>query len=269
MTASRTVVLATAWLAFASVAGAQDLGSTAPAALVADRPGFADSTGIVGRGVVQFEAGFFYGRDGDGADQVGVLAVPNTLIRFGVGQRLELRLLTDGVVSSRADGARSTGFADLEVGAKVQVLQQDAAGIDLVIIPSISLPTGSSDVTAGANNATVKFTWARSLGAGVGLNGTYNVTSVPDDDGRFIRQAVSAALGHDVGGGWTGFAEVYGLLPVERSSGAGWSWDAGVSRLIGANLQIDAEGGRALNADAPDWFVSFGVVIRGHAKSTR
>src|SRR5436305_12746061 len=68
----------------------------------ADRPGIADSSGVVGPGIFQIEAGLE--RDHDGADRS--IATP-LLLRYGVSKEFEMRVEGNGYV--HADGA--TGFA--------------------------------------------------------------------------------------------------------------------------------------------------------------
>jgi hypothetical protein len=229
---------------------------------VTDRPDFTESSEIVLRGVVQFEAGFTYERSGDGADRVGSITVPSSLLRIGLSRRVELRFATDGILSSDQAGVRSTGVGDLEAAAKIRLLYQDTAGLDLAIIPIASLPTGTQGVSAGTVDPTLKVTWARDLPAGVGVSGNYNVSSLSDGDERFVQQALSVSFGRDLTGGLSGYIEMYGFMPAEHNRDARWTLDFGVSRLIGRDMQWDIEGGRSVAADPQGWFVGFGFAVR-------
>jgi hypothetical protein len=233
--------------------------------LVTDRPDFTESSEVVGRGLFQLEGGFSY----EGDRGVRSVAVPGALLRLGVSPRVELRLGTDGFVSQRAGGIRVSGAGDMEVGAKIRLFDQAAAGVDIAILPALSLPTGSDSQSSGGADPSVKVTWARSLPRDFGLTGNLNVASMTDGGARFTQQAFSLSLGHPLLAGWGGFVETYGFSPMERGGGAGLTLDGGLTRPVGANLQFDVEAGRGLTPEAPDWFVGFGVAIRGRAAGAR
>lgn len=230
------------------------------APLVTDRPDFTESSEVVGRKNLQFETGFSY----ESEDEQGIVTAPSSLARYGLNDRVELRLSTDGYVSTGHGVTKADGFADLEVGAKVRLLYADKAGIDVSIIPMVSLPTGQDEISAGHPDPTVKFTWARDLPSGFGLSGNYNISSLSEGDARFTQQALSVSLGHDLPKGLGSYIEFFGFSPMQRGGDAGWILDGGVSRQFAGRLQFDIEAGRGLTAAAPDWFVGFGFAIRGH-----
>ncbi|MGC4086255.1 MAG: hypothetical protein QM736_30050 [Vicinamibacterales bacterium] len=103
--------------------------------LVTDRPDFTESSEVVGTGRVQFETGFSLESDGSGRDQVRDISVPSSLVRIGLSPRVELHLSSDGFMSERQGGVRQRGLADVELGAKVKFLNQDAHGVDMAIHP--------------------------------------------------------------------------------------------------------------------------------------
>lgn len=231
--------------------------------LVTDRPDFTESSEVVGTGRVQFETGLSIEADGQGPDHVRDLTLPSSLVRIGLSSRVELRLSSDGFTSERQGPAGIRGLSDVEVGAKVKLLQQDRAGFDMAIIPMASLPTGAASFSEGVVVPTLKLTWARSLPAGVDLSGNYNMTSAPDQEGRYLQQAVSLSMAHDLPRGFGGYFEAYGFTPMGPGQASGWTLNGGVSHALGANAQLDVEAGRGVTADAPDWFVGFGFAVRG------
>jgi hypothetical protein len=258
-------------MAAACVLGASAAAQSQPAlvpgektnAMLTDRPGFTESSDVIARGTFQFESGLnFEVNTRNGLRQHSTTA-PTSLMRFGLGGRTELRLGSDGFLSRSADGARASGYSDLEVGLKIRLLDHDKAGVDVAVIPMISVPTGSEGFTSGHIDPTIKLTWARALAAGFGATGNVNLALSTDDDGRYTQRAFSVSLGRDLLADWGGFVEAYGFTPVGRGDGEGVPLDWGVSRLVGHNLQFDAEMGRALVTAAPDWFVGFGFAIRG------
>lgn len=270
----RAVVVLGVMCVPASVARAQETAARPTAAvgggeklpeMVTDRPDVTESSEVVGRGIFQFESGWTYEADGAARSQT----MPAGLLRLGLSRRLELRLGGDGFLLQTDGTVRQAGHSDFEIGAKVRVFDESAAGFDMAVIPMFSVPTGSAGFTSGGYDPTLKLTLARSLPAGFHLSGNVNVSSVSDELGRFAQRALTLSAGHDLVAGWGGFLEVYGFSPIERGAQSGVTIDGGASHFIGGNLQFDVEAGRGVNADAPDWFAGFGFAVRGRLLGRR
>ena len=236
---------------------------TATPDLVTDRPDFTESSEVVGRGVVQVETGMVMEQDGQGDDRTRALATPQLLVRIGLNQRVELRLGGDGFVSESlrtATGSqRSSGYSDAEIGAKVKLFSADKAGLDIAIIPALSLPTGKDGFSSGGYDPGMKFTWARELPRGFGLSGNLNAASITVDGVREWERAVTLSLGHELAGSWGAYWEGYGFL---ANGSCDCTINTGVTRAFGPNAQFDVEVGRGVSGDAPDWFVGVGFAVR-------
>jgi hypothetical protein len=223
-------------------------------ALATDRPDFTESSGVVGRGFVQFETGTTLEFDRGGK----TMTAPLGLVRIGVGDRVEIRVSGDGFVAARD----ARGVSDMEIGAKVRLLHSEKWGFDAAVIPVITVPTGSAAMSSGAYDPTLKLTYAKSLGRGFDLSGNFNVSRVTDGGDVYGQRAYSVSVGHDLGGNFGAYWEAYGFSQVEKDGRAAWTLDTGVSRGLGANMQVDVEVGRGLTEAAPDWFVGFGFALR-------
>jgi outer membrane putative beta-barrel porin/alpha-amylase len=289
MTANLGVLVLTAALSAASGPAGNDkaaaAGTTAPAAttaqgtenglgeLVTDRPDFTESTEVVGRGIAQLETGMSFESDGKGDARTRGYAAPEALLRIGLNRRTELRLGADGFVSETAgldaSAVQTTGGSDFELAAKVKLATEKQLGFDLAVIPIVSLPVGSAPFSSGGVDPTVKVAMARALPAGFDLSGNVNVSSVTDGDARFTQTAWSASFGHDLVKGWGGYWELYGFSAVERGGSAAWTFNTGVSHLVGPNRQFDMSVGYGLTEAAPNWFVSAGFSIRGAMRRPR
>jgi hypothetical protein len=85
--------------------------------LVTDRPDFTESGLVVGSGVLQLEAGGTYvDVDVEKATSLGEL-----LVRYGITQGIELRLVTLTYLWSDSPDGTLSGFADSAIGAKIQL----------------------------------------------------------------------------------------------------------------------------------------------------
>jgi hypothetical protein len=278
-------VLAVGWLVLASVAGfptrvfAQNPHGGRPAAnptpkltehaleeLETDRPDITESSSVVGAGLWQLETGVLFQSDRTDPVTAHDTSLPNVLMRIGVNSRLELRIGGEGFLSeslSTPGSEMATGGSDLELGLKYKFVDQSRAGVDISVIPIISIPTGSDGFTTGGYDPTVKLVLARDLPRGFGLGGNLIFASITEDSHRFTQTSMSVSLGHDLAAGWGGFWELYGASALSRDGGRAWLFDTGVTHTFGKNVQIDVSVGRGLTADAPDWFLGAGFAIRG------
>ena len=82
----------TAVCAFLLIGAARVLAQETTDAIATDRPGAADSPGVVAPGVLQCEMGTTFESDGAGADRDRRLTAPQALVRLGITPRFELRL---------------------------------------------------------------------------------------------------------------------------------------------------------------------------------
>ena len=231
-----------------------------------DRPGLGDGSGIVGRGVWQIETGWSFESERQDEAALHELALPLALFRMGVTDRFELRVGADGLLSdtSSSPGSRRlSGRSDVEVGAKLKLIESARTGFELSVLPIVSLPTGSSAFTSGGYDPTVEMAWAQSLPRGFSLSGNVTAASVSEDDHRFTQQILTLSVDRDIAAGWNGFAEAFRASSFERDGAAVWIVDTGATHRLGRQAQFDVSVGRGVTAAAPDWFISAGISLRG------
>jgi len=210
------------------------------------------------------ESGISYEGDTAGGGRSRSFGATGALLRLGLGYKTELRIAAEGLVSEAIQGVRTSGYSDIEVGAKFRLFNQDQIGVDLALMPMVTLPTGADAfVTAGAVDPAMTIAWARELPSGFGLTGNINAGSGSDDAGRFSQQSISFSLGHGLVAGWNGYLETYGFTRLERDGERAVTFNGGITRPVGDNIQFDLAAGRGLTDAAPDWFVGFGFSIRG------
>ena len=263
-TSSVVSLLAAGLVLAGASAAAQDRPVPAGAPeLVTDRPDFTESSEVVGRGVLQVESGLSFEDDRQEGDRARVVSAPQLLVRVGVTPRFELRFGGDGFVSQSIRTAGGTletsGSSDAEIGFKFKLTTAPVAGFDAAILPSLSLPTGRDGLTSGGYDPGVKFTWARELPRGFGLSGNVNAALLTVDDRRDWEPSVSLSMGHGLVGEWSAYWETYGFFD---GGSCACTFNAGVTRGFGENLQLDVEAGRGLTASASDWFVGVGFAVR-------
>jgi hypothetical protein len=241
----------------ASTAFAQQ-GTSVPE-LAAGRPGITESAGVAGPGVIQFEGGLELDATRDAGAWSRTVLLPDVL-RVGLTSRLEVRVSGDGLTVERTPSAHDSGLADLAVGAKYLILDAKRAGVELAAIPALSLPTGADRLSSHRYQPSLTLSLARDLPAAFDLGASVGTTWTRDPQQRRVARAASVAIGHAIAGPWAGFGEI---AAADGDDGAvAWLVDAGVSRVIGRDAQIDVELGHRLAGGAPDWTFGVGLVIR-------
>ena len=232
-----------------------------------DRPGYGESTDIVPHGFLQVEAGLVADNTSTDGFHTHTLAVPSTLLRAPVTPWMELRASTDGIQYERDAAPNSAavshaGFADVGIGAKFRLLHDHGRLPSVSLVAEVSFPTGSAGFSDGGYNPELELIWAEPLTRGFSASGNFNLWWVPGDTGGSPGHAQSLSFGHALPGKLQGFWEVYHIAPPPGVDAPSWNTDAGFSRMLGRNAQVDLEAGHSLMARVSDWFFGAGLSFR-------
>lgn len=226
-------------------------GQTVEPEMSADRPGFRNSTHLVGRGVVQFENGLVLSRGADLALQ--------SEFRLGTFRWLELRLLADEVVLRPGAGSGRTGISDLQPGIKFPVFDR-IPGTRVVAIVSSTVPSGHASQSTAGYQPSAELIWERKITEDFSLAGTWNLARLKEE--RFVWQrAASLSANNSFSDRIRGFAEVYVISPREDGAGNQWVVDAGLMRVIGKHVMVDAAAGHSIHGQS-EWFLTIGLSVR-------
>jgi hypothetical protein len=227
------------------------LGQTVEPEMTADRPGFRNSTHLVGPGVVQLENGLRFSRE-------HVLGLEPEL-RLGTFSWLELRLKAESVVLRSPDEAPTAGTSDLQVGVKFPVFNR-IKNTRVVAVLESTVPSGHGSQTTGGYEPGAELIWEHKLTEDFSLAGTWNLTRLKKE--QFLWQrAASVSANNNFGEALRAFAEVYVLSPKELGAGNDWTIDAGVMRVIGKFLMIDLAAGHSVHGPS-NWFMTVGFSVR-------
>ena len=229
-----------------------------------DRPGFTSPSGVVGVGVFQLENGYTFESARSGATEMKTLSGPQTLIRFGVTEALEVRYATNGyswqaLRSSGFDGA-AQGASNSVVSAKLRVLEQTPLLPELAVTGGLSLPLKGSAFAGTGYDPSFSFAAVKDLPRGLSLAGNLNAASITDENGRYSSPAESLRISENLGFASV-FFEAYRTV-ISRTEGTATALDAGLFREIGKNIQMDIAAGHTIDGQRPAWFASLGFVYR-------
>lgn len=242
------------WCAVAAVWATVAIGQE-PTPLVTDRPDQTESSVVVPPGTVQVEIGWLRTDDGADRDVEG----PGTLVRWGLGERWELRLGWDGWIDRNpAVGPSSRGAGDGAVGVKVAMAPERGRRPETALLVSTTLPVGDDSVSGDRSDPSFRFLFSHTLPADWGLG--YNLGGALNDDDLAAEYTV--ALGRPLSPRWGVFGELFGELPVDGPGDDAHSFDAGVTLGLGSRLQLDASAAFGLSGAAPNRFVGVGLSFR-------
>ena len=226
-------------------------GQTVEPEMTADRPGFRNSTHLVGLGVVQVENGLRLSRE-------HVLELEPEL-RIGTFRWLELRLQAEDVILRSPKESGIAGTSDLEVGVKFPVFNRNTSTRVVAILKS-TVPSGHGSQTTNGYEPGAELIWEHKLTEDFSFAGTWNLTRLKEE--RFVWQrAASVSANNSFGKGLRAFAELYVVSPREPGTGNDWTVDVGVMRVVGKFLMMDLAAGHSVHGP-PDWFITVGFSVR-------
>ena len=233
----------------------------------ADRPGFADSPVLLGRGHAQLEFGFTTEHEGGDPGTVRSFTAPQTELHAGVLSRVDVSVSWDGLVSATTPAAQSgidehdTGYADLRLGAKLALVQRPR--VKSALITYLNASVGSEFVTDHYTDPVARLAWAIAVSERVGMSGTADLQAVRDEDDHVhAKPAASAAVSSALAGALTGFVGVVAEPAPLRSRPNLVSVEAGLVLPFAVRNQIDVWVSHRVAGDPVDWFISAGFVRR-------
>lgn len=205
--------------------------------IVADRPGLADGSTTMSRGVAQLEAGVTADED--------LLTLP-ALIRYGITDRFELRIASD-VISDEGD------LAPIAVGFKLRLRD---GSLPLSLIASVQPPSGGGSLRSTAFESEARLVSDIALAEGLSLTPNVGIAFVEGGDAAGI---IAATLEREMGA----FLPFVDFETTFGSGDTSMIADAGVAWVVRPNTQLDLSAGVNVLGDAyPDWFLAAGYSRR-------
>ena len=147
--------------------------------LISDRPSFTEGSSPVGYKNLQIEGGYTYTQAADGIKGHDTHDLPEFLMRYGLAERLELRVIWEGVVfdsvSNHSTGrvATDTGITDVDIGFKYGVTKQRDWLPETALIVSVSVPSGSRSQSSYQVDAEVVFAYGWDITKRLWVGGRY------------------------------------------------------------------------------------------------
>lgn len=254
-----------------------------PARLLAtlDRPTVGYSTCAVPKGAIVLEEGYQNQSQG-GASASVAASYPQGFERVGVADRLELDLIGPNFNRSRSGSALATGYNDLGLGFKYELPQ---AGRFTYAVDGLFLAaTGTGGFGAGGPTSTANIDIAYAASSAIGFGTTLAAISTAGTTavaatspgttpagaptaattsryGYFLPSFVVTA---QIPNYYQFYAELVAQTKLAPDRGGRTFTDFGVQKLLGPNLEVDAEYGISFTPVAGSRFhyVGIGAGIR-------
>jgi hypothetical protein len=232
----------------------EDAGNLEP-----DRPDVTNGTHIVDVGLLQIELGGLFSRSGASRHNLGT---PVTL-RVGLTDWLEVRVGSDGVLSSTDLQGSQTGMGDIQLGAKLRLWASPGGLPVLSILPTINLPSTSESKGLGSGQS--DFTVALLTGSDVltrghvDVNYGFGLIGAGVGLSRFPQHLVSLSASAEIPGPITPYAETFWVSRQEPGGGSVTAIDAGAIYVINPRFAFDGGIQGGLSMDAPSLSIFGGV----------
>jgi hypothetical protein len=212
---------------------------------------------VVPAGSLQMENGFLE----TGSQGQSVLDGPESLIRFGIAQRTELRFTVPDYVHNLSAGG-SSGFDDFAFGVKQQ-LGPTLGKFDVSVILFLSFPTGANPVSSGGYDPGLQVPWSRALSTNWTAAGMFSVYWPTQGRARNATGESTFLLDRQLTKPWDTFVEYAGDFP--EVGGPRHLLHFGTALKITEQQQIDFHVGVGLSSAAVDHFIGIGYSFRFQA----
>jgi hypothetical protein len=262
-------ILAAALLTGTAMASADPVKEVKPdpeTALVTDRPTDSASPELVPRQTFQLELGYKLTRLDTKSGRTDTQELPDLLARFGIHERVEVRLSATGWSFKNVDMGKQDGFNDISLGAKIALANKRGERPQMALLANVSLPVGQAGFTDEYVIPKVLLLATHTLTDRLGLTwnlGPSFVTRKTDDNTETdVTLNYAAALSGGVGGPLSLFGEVYGKIDFGKDVPDSHTVQVGTTILLNRLWQVDVRGGIGMVDDVPDWLAGAGLAFR-------
>jgi hypothetical protein len=223
--------------------------------IVTDRPDITESAIVVPKGSLQLENGLTWTSDhGQTA-----LDLSETLIRLGISDRTELRIVVPNYFAGLTGPTSASGFGDVAVGMKQQ-LGPLPGDVDVSVIIALSLPTGADRISSHGLDPFIKIPWSKDLKEGWSIGGMESLFGYTEDRRRNLTGESTFYIEKQITQPWDAFAE-YGGDFAQRG-GSKEVAHFGTAYKITPKNQIDFHFGFGLSYATPGRFFAVGYSFR-------
>lgn len=237
------------------IASAQDTGR-----METDRPDQTEAVYITKHNYLQAEFGFNIEKE----NKLSTLVLPTMLWKYGLGKKVELRLITEFISAETpllipSGNSFLSGLLPVQIGGKVALWEEKGLLPKTSLIAHIGIPkAGSKKFHTARWFPSFRFTMQNSITDNIALG--YNLGAEWDGESSTPDWIYTFAPGFNIGKKWYGYAELYGS--VRKYEAPAHNVAAGLACYFSDNTKIDFSGSYGLTANATDWYAAIGFSFR-------
>ncbi len=230
--------------------------------IITDRPDATESPTVVPKNYIQIETGAFYENFEENNFKTEDFTYNTMLIRYGLLDRLELRLGWDYTNSKtffdKNEISNINSFSPLLIGVKIPIAEEKGAFPEIGFLGHLNAPFSVKKELRPENTGVdFRFSFAHTLNEKSSLS--YNIGAAWENDSPEAAYLYTIAYGYGLSDKWGIYIELYGDFPENNK--ANNLWDAGLTYLISNNIQLDATIGSSITK-GQDLLLSTGISFR-------
>ena len=210
--------------------------------IITDRPDQTESSSTIQKGNLQIESGAlleFIGEDVSYSERH--LLVPTTLIRYGVLDFAEIRIVSQ-IENVNNKLTNVTGMTDLEIGTKLQLLKKDQSSLEIALLSHLIIPTGSKEVTGNRTGLINKICFSHKSNTNIDIGYNLGYNYFHDNTGDLT---YSFVLGLGINDKLSVYLEPYGEVIDFKDHLT--NINSGITYLLKDNFQLDFSFGTGIN----------------------
>ena len=187
---------------------------------------------------------------------------PTLLSKYGLGKRIELRLITTVQTNTYFDiqnKEKETGLSPVEIGTKIALWEEKkfipkTSLLFHVTIPKLASKKFKADKLAPNFRLSMQHSVSKLIGIGYNLGAEWDAFS---DEATWI---YTFAPGFNISEKWYGYVEAFGF--VSKKNKPEHNLDGGIAYYINRDFKVDLSSGFGISKEAPDWYVAIGASFR-------
>ena len=220
-----------------------------------DRPDQTECPFIVPTNYLQMENGFSYQKTDDNNSEI---ITPTVLLKYGINDHFELRLITEYLKNSDYK-EKISGINPVLIGFKTRLFEEKGIMPTTSFIAHLAIPKlASTSYKTQFYAPEFRFTMQHTISKKQSLS--YNIGAEWNGENAEPTFVYTLTTGYSFSEKVSGFIELYGFIPqLEKPD---HRLDLGLNYLINPNHQLDFSGGFGLSETSPKYFVSIGYSFR-------
>ena len=216
------------------------ISSQSLAQIVTDRPDQSEGPTSVGQNNFQIESGWLNGDFLDDDATVDIIQFAS-LFRFGLTDRIELRIINQWEHLTTEENLKISGISDLVLGMKIHLFSLENIGTDIGVVTHISVPSAKMELSAGKLQSFNRLAVSHNINSDLSVSYNLGIDYLVGNRWVFPYTLTCAKAINE----WFNiYLEAFGQFNQHH---VGLNTDAGFTFLLNDNLQFDFSFGLGLS----------------------